>query len=85
MFSTIITGVSAAKQPKPLAVTQPRKEQGKKSFGRGKQLNATWQGQLNATLRGKPDWGIDGDSTSEEEESSDEEEQHLLGKGLTEA
>ena len=52
---------------------QPRKDQGKRSSGRGKQLNATWQGQINATFTGKPDWGINGDSTPEEEESSDEE------------
>ncbi|KFY05968.1 hypothetical protein V491_08927 [Pseudogymnoascus sp. VKM F-3775] len=39
----------------------------------GKQLNATWQGQINATFTGRPDWGINGDSTPEEEGSSDEE------------
>lgn len=78
---------------------QPKKGNG----GRrpSKQLNATWQGQLNATFRGNPDWGINGNSTPEGESSDNEEsdsevdlnefdvslenENELMNKGLTES
>ncbi|ELR10383.1 hypothetical protein GMDG_00796 [Pseudogymnoascus destructans 20631-21] len=72
---------------------QPKKENGKRKFG--KQLNATWQGQLNATFMNKPDWGIRGDSTSEDNsddevdldefDASLENENGLMNKGLTES
>ncbi|KFY06005.1 hypothetical protein V491_08908 [Pseudogymnoascus sp. VKM F-3775] len=45
---------------------------------RGKQLNATWQGQLNATFTGKPNWGINRDSTPKEESSDEESEAESL-------
>lgn len=76
---------------------QPKKGNGGRKFG--KQLNATWQGQLNATFANKPDWGINGDSTPEgessEEDTSDdgladldtslEKENEPMNKGLTES
>ncbi|ELR09840.1 hypothetical protein GMDG_08706, partial [Pseudogymnoascus destructans 20631-21] len=48
---------------------QSKKGDGGRKFG--KQLNATWTGQLNATFVSKQDWGINGESTSEDETSDE--------------